>query len=82
MSLEEAKLSISRWLAELFHQLCHKTFVGYFSKHLTEAEYRMFFTHSISLNFEQMTRHFYKEQKWLWRMHRDSLIQHFEEQAN
>jgi hypothetical protein len=73
---------ISKWIAELYDQLCHQTFLGYYSQHLSESEAKIFFTNSMSLNFESMTRHFYKNYKWLWRSYRDELINHFEVESS
>lgn len=48
------KLTISRWLAEVYQVICKETFNGYFSGHLSDTDFRVYFTHNVSLNFQHL----------------------------
>jgi hypothetical protein len=73
-----ATQTISRWIAEVYDVLSRETFSGFYSRHISQAEAKVFFTHNMALNFEHMTRYFWREQPILWREHKHKLLLHFE----
>lgn len=77
-NLKLASRTISRWIADLYDTLSRETFKGFYSRHMSQAEAKVFFTHNMALNFEHMTRWFWKEQPELWKEHRQRLLLHFE----
>jgi len=77
VNLKLATLAISRWIAELYDTLSRETFKGFYSRHMSSTESKVFFTHNMALNFEHMTRYFYKEQPELWKEHKHRLLLHF-----
>lgn len=55
LNITTAQGAISKWLAEVFDSLCRESFSGYFSRHLSEGDAKVYFTHNLALNFEHMT---------------------------
>lgn len=81
LTVESAKLAISKWIAEVYDSLGRETFSGYLSKHLSESDAKVFFTHNLALNFQHMIDYFWHRVEEFWKLHRESLIRHFEEQS-
>lgn len=82
LDLTTATLSISKWVAEVYDTLSKETFSGYFSRHLSEPDAKVFFTHNLALNFEHMIEYFWVNHKELWVQVKDSLIRHFETESS
>jgi len=78
LTLKSAELAISRWVAQVYDTLGRESFNGYLSKHLSESEAKVFFTHNLALNFEHMIQHFWRRYPNLWKDSRESLVRHFE----
>jgi hypothetical protein len=81
LTIDIAKLAISRWVAEVYDKLSKETFSGYFSLHLSYPDAKVFFTHNMALNFQNMIEYFWKNHPNLWARDKGAIIRHFEDES-
>lgn len=78
ITLDIAKAALSKWIARVCDALSRETFNGYFSRHLTYPEARVYFTHNMALNFQHMIECFWEKHRKLWEESKGAIIEHFE----
>jgi hypothetical protein len=81
LTIDVAKLAISRWVAEVYDKLSRETFNGYFSRHLSYPDARVFFTNNMALNFQNLIEYFWKNHHDLWAKEKGVIIKHFEDES-